>query len=447
MSTKASPRAKKAGGGGAARRTMASPGRSPRSMASPAKRRSLGATPPGKSSSPRGPSRELEARLAGLEALHQQAIQLTREDVSEVQVELSGVQTQTLKEHQRRLAELNGLPAECSAAKAGAAAAQAAAEKFQALQLQSRDENAELRREFSALAAQFAAQSTRVAADALQSTTHLNGMARQQEAALAEVSALRLALSPVKESTAQTTRRMEMLWETAATALAEMEAEIASVGGACEAVDEKMAALPEPVDLERLIAGEAGWAVHLRGRVEAAEAQLAAHAAQSAAKQEELLARMDVDGDGVVDQSEFTTWAGEQAGRMADLEARLEASVARAHASSQESAQMCNDASGKVTSLQTQVESGLRVSRAGVSAAKAAQDAALGSFVARLGSHEDTVEQMRSSLDRKISAHMAEMNEMRGSVLELCSSTTASVNVVKEELAATTVAKDEALAK
>jgi len=208
-----------------------------------------------------------------------------------------------------------------------------------------------------------------------------------------------------------------------------------------------MAALPDVVDLERLIAGEAGWYIQLRGHVEAAEAQLSAHAAQSAAKQEELLARMDADGDGVVDQSEFTAWAGEQAGRMADLEARLEASVAHAHASSQESAQMCNDASTKVTSLQTQVESGLRVSRAGVSAAKAAQDAALGSFGARLGSQEDTVTQMHTALDRKISAHVAEATEMRASVLELCASTTASVNLVKEELAKTTVAKGAALAK
>ena len=89
-------------------------------------------------------------------------------------------------------------------------------------------------------------------------------------------------------------------------------------------------AIPDVSAIGRVVSGELGWVAELRARVETLERQLASHAEQSVAKQQELIERIDADGDGGVDHSEFTAWAGEQAVQMADLEARLKASVARA---------------------------------------------------------------------------------------------------------------------
>ena len=91
--------------------------------------------------------------MAGLEQLHQQAMQLTRADVDGVQSELAGVQTQTLREHQRRLADLNALRDECSAAKQSAASAQTLADRLWGEHQDAQDETASLRKEISALTA------------------------------------------------------------------------------------------------------------------------------------------------------------------------------------------------------------------------------------------------------------------------------------------------------
>ena len=56
-------------------------------------------------------------------------------------------------------------------------------------------------------------------------------------------------------------------------------------------------------------------------------------AAASAARQAELAAQVDVDGDGSIDKSEFSRWAGEQAARASELESRLAAAMSEAQAS------------------------------------------------------------------------------------------------------------------
>ena len=55
--------------------------------------------------------------------------------------------------------------------------------------------------------------------------------------------------------------------------------------------------------------------------------QLSAHASTVASTKEQLVAQMDSDGDGTIDKSEFTVWAGEQASRVDTLEKRLEAAL------------------------------------------------------------------------------------------------------------------------
>lgn len=74
------------------------------------------------------------------------------------------------------------------------------------------------------------------------------------------------------------------------------------------------------------------------------------HASEVAQTKEQLVTKMDADGDGKIDQNEFTQWVGEQASRVDQLEKSLERALADAKTASTEvEAAMTTKLTGKFT--------------------------------------------------------------------------------------------------
>eukprot|EP01045_Picozoa_sp_COSAG04_P035774 COSAG04_NODE_8407_length_980_cov_1.959137_1_plen_148_part_00 len=92
---------------------------------------------------------------------------------------------------------------------------------------------------------------------------------------------------------------------------------------------------PRKHGFERAFACSAQWAGAVRAAVKQRQQELWD---QQQASLQQVLSRLDPDGDGVVDQDEFTTWAQQQAVRvelwerqigsaMAELQAKVESAV------------------------------------------------------------------------------------------------------------------------
>jgi hypothetical protein len=78
------------------------------------------------------------------------------------------------------------------------------------------------------------------------------------------------------------------------------------------------------------------WVVEVEAKVdsniEETTASLQTLKAEFASRQEEMLTKMDADGDGTIDKSEFTQWASAQGARVEQLEGRLESAIVDAQA-------------------------------------------------------------------------------------------------------------------
>eukprot|EP01046_Picozoa_sp_COSAG06_P076450 COSAG06_NODE_24407_length_664_cov_0.525664_1_plen_197_part_01 len=78
------------------------------------------------------------------------------------------------------------------------------------------------------------------------------------------------------------------------------------------------------------------WVVEVEAKVdsniEETTASLQTLKAEFASRQEEMLTKMDADGDGTIDKSEFTQWASAQGARVEELEGRLESAIVDAQA-------------------------------------------------------------------------------------------------------------------
>ena len=100
-------------------------------------------------------------------------------------------------------------------------------------------------------------------------------------------------------------------------------------------VDERVAALETwlaEVEDKVSAAAEAAGAEDKGGAalemISELQASFAEHKASVESSSAEMAAKMDANGDGTIDKSEFTVWAEEQGKKVAELESRLTAALA-----------------------------------------------------------------------------------------------------------------------
>ena len=131
--------------------------------------------------------------------------------------------------------------------------------------------------------------------------------------------------------------------------------------------------------------------------------ELTTHAAAVASTKDELVAQMDTDGDGTIDKSEFTVWAGEQASRVDELEKRLESALEAAKAAAVDASTGLSERVEGTEVLLAELEEKVEAS-----AAAAPDPAALvAELKTSVTEHIEGVEAMLVELEEKVEAGAA----------------------------------------